>query len=59
MTELFDYEGAAEILRVSPRMIRKLVETRQLGSVKIGALVRVERAAIEWYIEAHRRPATS
>jgi excisionase family DNA binding protein len=54
---LLDYEQAAPFLGCTPRMVRKLVELRQLESVKVGRLVRIEPAAIDRYIEAHRRPA--
>jgi len=54
---LLDYEGAAPALGCSPRMVRKLVETRQLDSVKVGRLVRIELGAIERFIEANRREA--
>ena len=37
---LLDYELASIELRCSERMVRKLVETRQLESVKVGRLVR-------------------
>jgi excisionase family DNA binding protein len=57
MTHLLDYETAAPLLRCSPRMVRKLVETRQIESVKVGALVRIEPDAITRYIERNRRPA--
>jgi len=40
-------------------MVRKLVETRQLASVKVGSLVRIEPEAIEDYVERRRRPAVS
>ena len=56
---LLDYEAAAPILGCSARMVRKLVDLRQLDSVKVGALVRIEPAAIERYIDAHRRAAVS
>jgi excisionase family DNA binding protein len=59
MNQLLDYEDAAPILNCSPRLVRKLVETRQLASVKVGKLVRIEPAAIEKFIEAHRRPAAA
>ena len=52
-------EVADEILRCTPRMVRKLTETRQVDSVKVGTLVRYERAALDRYIAAHRRPAAS
>ncbi len=56
---LLDYDGAAALLACTPRMVRKLAETRQIESVKVGTLVRFEPAAIDRYIEAHRRPAVS
>lgn len=55
---LMTYEQAAEYLVVTPRLVRKLVEARCLDSVKIGALVRLEVAALDRYIDDHRRKAT-
>lgn len=57
MNRLLDYEEAAEYMGCTPRLVRKLAETRQLDSVKIGRLVRIEADAIARYIEAHRRKA--
>jgi len=54
---LLDYEGASERLGCTPRLVRKLVETRQLDHVKVGRLVRIEPAAIARYIDQHRREA--
>lgn len=54
---LLDYEAAAELLGVTPRLVRKLVEERRLDSVKVGRLVRVEVAAVERFIESNRRKA--
>jgi excisionase family DNA binding protein len=54
---LLDYDAAAPELGCTPRMVRKLVETRQLASVKVGKLVRIEPGAITDYIDRHRRPA--
>jgi excisionase family DNA binding protein len=54
---LLDYEGAAARLNITPRLVRKLVETRQLESVKVARFVRVEDAACDRYIAKHRRPA--
>ena len=56
---LLDYPQAAPILHCTERMVRKLVESRQLDSVKVGRLVRIEPEAIGRYIEAHRRKAVS
>jgi excisionase family DNA binding protein len=55
---LLTYRAAAEQMQVTERLVRKLVETRQLASVKVGRLVRIEPSAIERYIERHRRDTT-
>jgi excisionase family DNA binding protein len=54
---LLDYADAAPILKCSERMVRKLVESRQIESVKVGKLVRLEPAALAAYIARNRRPA--
>jgi excisionase family DNA binding protein len=54
---LLDCEEAAAILHCTPRFIRKLVDTRQIDSIKVGRLVRIERAAVDQYVERNRRPA--
>jgi excisionase family DNA binding protein len=54
---LMTYADAALVLGCTPRTVRKLVETRQLDSIKVASLVRIESAAIDRYIDAHRRPA--
>lgn len=54
---LLDYEQSAVTLGCTPRLVRKLVETRQLDSVKVGRLVRIEPAAVARYIDRHRRKA--
>ena len=59
MNPLLDYEQAAEILGCTPRLVRKMVETRSLDSVKVQRLVRIEQDAIARYVEAHRRKAVS
>ena len=53
--ELLDYESAAPLLGCSPRMVRRLVETRQLASIKVGALVRSSSHDVEAYIARRRR----
>jgi excisionase family DNA binding protein len=55
--ELLDWDGAANRLGCTPRMVRKLVETRQIASVKVGRLVRIHPKDIDRYIESHRREA--
>jgi len=59
MSGLLNFDQTAEELDCSPRLVRKLVETRQLDSVKVGRLVRIEREAIGRFIERNRRPAAS
>lgn len=54
---LLDCETAAPYLSCTPRMVRKLVETRQLDSVRVGRLVRIEPEAIERFKDANRREA--
>jgi excisionase family DNA binding protein len=56
---LLDYDQAAPYLGCTPRLVRKLTETRKLDSVKVGRLVRIEPDAIARYIESHRRKAVS
>lgn len=55
---LLTIDAAAERLSVTPRMIRKLLETRALPSVKVGRLVRISPAAIADYIAANTRRAS-
>ena len=57
--ELLDYDGAAAILNCTPRLVRKLVETRQLASVKVASLVRIEPDGISDYVSRHRRDAAA
>jgi len=56
---LLDHNETAAVLKCSPALVRKLIQTRQLETVKVGSLVRVEPSAIDRYIEAHRRAAVS
>jgi excisionase family DNA binding protein len=54
---LHDYASAASTLCCSPRLVRALVERRELESVRVGRLVRIEEEAIRRYIDQRRRPA--
>ena len=54
---LLDFEQAGRQLGVSGRLVRKLVDQRELASVKIGALVRIEPSALDEYVARRRRPA--
>ena len=52
--KLLDYEGAGLRLGCTPRMVRKLVETRQIDHIKVGRLVRLEESALADYVERRR-----
>jgi excisionase family DNA binding protein len=54
---LHDYASAASALHCSPRLVRALVERRELESVRVGRLVRIEEEAIRRYIDRRRCPA--
>jgi excisionase family DNA binding protein len=51
---LRDWEGAANYLNVTPRLIRELWARRELGGVKVGRHVRFRVADLDAYIENHR-----
>ena len=48
---LVDYDTAAAALRLSERMIRKLVSTGELPAVSVGRSRRIRRADLERYVE--------
>jgi len=56
---LLDYDEVAELLGTTPRHIRKLVEFRELASVKVGIFVRIHPDDVDAYIGKHRREAVS
>lgn len=56
---LLDPAAAASRLSCSPAMVRKLIQNRQIETVKVGRLVRIELSALDRYIEANRRPAVA
>jgi excisionase family DNA binding protein len=47
-------EEVAELLGATPRLIRRLCAERRIEYVKVGRLVRFERAAVMAYIERQR-----
>nr|MBS1900434.1 helix-turn-helix domain-containing protein [Actinomycetota bacterium] len=55
---LHDYSSAAEYLNVSPRLVRKLVETGALPCVRIGRLIRITPEALTAYVAANTRSAS-
>lgn len=57
-TGLYDWEGAAKLLGVTPRLIRELWAQHQLGGVKVGRRVRFRHADLVDYINRHVVAAT-
>lgn len=55
---LLTIPAAADRLNVTPRLVRKLVETRAIPSVKVGHLVRITPAALDAYLTAQTRDAS-
>jgi excisionase family DNA binding protein len=55
-SELLDVPGAADYLSVTERWIRSQVFKRQIPFVKLGTLVRFERAALDQFIAESRVP---
>lgn len=53
--QLLDMDAAAGRLGVTPRMVRKLWETRKLSGVKVGRFVRFTERDIDEYVERNRR----
>ena len=60
---LLTYDQAAGLLGCTPRLVRKLVETRELASIKIGGarggLVRIDPIDLNAYIGRRRREAVN
>lgn len=54
---LLTLEEAAARTGTTPRLIRRLVERRELPSVKVGRYVRIAPRDLESYIAAQTRPA--
>lgn len=56
---LLTQQEVADLLRVSERMVRKLLGQRQIASVKVGQLVRIRASAVAEYLERQTREAQS
>jgi excisionase family DNA binding protein len=52
--ELLRVDEAAEVLGMSPRHVRRLVQERRVAFHRFGRSIRLEPADIEAYIEASR-----
>ena len=57
MTKLLTPDEVAEILRVSPRTVRRLTASGQLRPVYVGRLPRYTQAEVEAYCAAAYRRA--
>jgi excisionase family DNA binding protein len=55
--QLLTLEQVAEQLQTSPRHIRYLWQSRAIGAVKVGHLVRFSQTDVDAYVRAHRVPA--
>ncbi len=55
--ELLTIEQAGEYLGTGGRFIRRLVAQRRVGYVKLGRYVRLQRSALDAFIEAGRVPS--
>ncbi len=55
--ELLTIEQAGEYLGTGGRFVRRLVAQRRVGYVKLGKHVRLQRSALDAFIEAGRVPS--
>lgn len=53
-TEYLTTAEAAEILRVSERLVRKLCDERKITYMKIGRNIKIERSDLEDYLNSIR-----
>jgi excisionase family DNA binding protein len=54
MERLYDVNGAAQLLAVSPWTVRAYIRQGKLRAVRIGRLVRLEVSAIQSFVDAAR-----
>ena len=62
-TPLFDFDSGAAYLHTTPRHLRRLWQTRKLGGVRVGRLIRFTESDLETFIargrvEAIQSPST-
>jgi excisionase family DNA binding protein len=50
MNQLYDVNGAAQVLAVSPWTIRAYIRQGKLNAVRIGRLVRLEQGDLEQFV---------
>ena len=53
LMELLTVAETAELLRVSPSMVRKILKTSGLGHLRIGTRVVIPQKSLEEFIELH------
>jgi len=58
LSRLLDSAEVAERLNVSIRMVRRLVQERRIGFVKVGRWVRFRPVDVEAFERTFSRPAT-
>jgi excisionase family DNA binding protein len=58
MSHLLDIHGVAEVLRVTPRHIQRLVAERRIPYLKIGRFVRFNWAELSVWLDQQRVDAT-
>jgi excisionase family DNA binding protein len=51
---LLNWEGAAEFLGVTPRLVRELWARKELGGVRVGRRIRFREQDLAEYVERHR-----
>ena len=56
-TELITIEQAAAYLGTGERFVRRLISQRRIPFVKLGRHVRLERSALDEFIDAGRIPS--
>jgi excisionase family DNA binding protein len=54
LEDLLTGEDVAELLKVTPRFVRRLVSQRRIEYVKVGRLVRFAPEAVAAYIERNK-----
>jgi excisionase family DNA binding protein len=49
-------EAAAERLGVTPRLVRRLVNERRIGFVRVGKFIRLRQEDLDTYLDQHFQP---
>ena len=51
--KFYTIEEVADILRVNPATVRKLIESGELGATRVGRQYRISQEALDDYIARH------